>query len=1053
MIRLYRLKFASCLITLLSLCLMANSSEIVVNGNVDDGFPIVNGGISATVYVDSSEVEVVKIAANLFATDIKMVTQQTPEITQYKDSLNEYAIIIGSIENSSLIKQLQDSGKINVDTIRHKWESYLYETIDNPFPGIKKALVIAGSDRRGTAYGVFEISKAIGVSPWYWWADVTPQQKDSLVLSSVSYVSKEPTVKYRGIFINDEDWGLQEWAEKTFDPVRDIGPTTYAKVFELLLRLKANYIWPAMHPCTKPFNYYAQNKVVADKYAILMGSSHHEPLLYNTAEWPFDKGLWNPFTNMETIMGELEKRVKSNGQYENVYTVGIRGTGDGSVSGGSSLNDKTAKLEEVIDRQRGLLTQYVDSTITNVPQVFWPYKEVMDQYNNNMNLPDDITLGWVDDNHGYIRQVSNPTEQKRSGGSGVYYHVSYWGSPADYLWIATTQPALIATEMKKAAEYGADRIWIFNVGDIKPAEILMNYSLDLAWDYNKWDASNVREYLMQWFTEVFGDAYAEDLTNCYFRYYQLSHRSKPEHINRASFPASEIENRIAAFDSIADIVETMKSEIPADLSDAFFELVYYPIQGAKLMNQKFLYAHKSFVSALEKDQEALTFSQKAKAAHSKIYTLTNQYNNGIKNGKWNRIISSDIRMQSVYDMPAVATQTDIDKNHVTFPDINLAEGTYVLPMKYENGVVYGNKSGVQTTTSGGKAQYTFELSQSINADIFFYMKTPTDKEDSWHININGTQFIQNNYVTGGAFEWVKVKNMTLKSGTNTITINQREGNAQIGDIKIAEPGMLKYAKNYIKNPSQVIPVYQFDTKHNAAGFEWNVIEGLSTSEKAITNLPYNTASVSNVTNAPYIEKEINVTSEGFILEVRCLPTRRLYKGRDLRIALAFDDNSPQVYSINHPYPTVAWEKNVLQGYTSISKHYTSTNSKVKVRLYALDPGVVFDQVIVYNDDTKVEKEDSIVNATNEIIIEENQQTEYIYPNPFTDVITIKNYNAMIESAELIDITGRVVIKKIVKGSDNAAGYTLSTSSVKDGDYFLRVNKASGYSTTYKMIKY
>lgn len=936
------------ILTFLSLTVNVSDAQIFSTGcGQDDGFPVVADDISTNIFYDTGEAEVVKIAAELLSQDIERVTGKKLQLTNRVDDLSENAIIVGTIEGSQIIQQLADSGKIDLDRIKGKWESFIIQTIESPFQGVEKALVIAGSDRRGAAYGVFELSKAIGVSPWYWWADVTPAKKDSIYICPINYVSNEPTVKYRGIFINDEDWGLQEWAEYTFDPVKDIGPATYEKVFELLLRLKANCIWPAMHPCTQPFNYYAENKIVADRYAIMMGSSHHEPLLYNTQEWPYPESEWDPFTYMDKIMEELEQRVAANGKYENIYTVGIRGTGDSGIAGEASLDDKTAILEEVIARQRELLIEYVDSDILHVPQVFWPYKEVLDQYNNDMELPDDITLGWVDDNYGYIRQVSNPDEQERSGGSGVYYHISYWGDPSDYLWITSTQPALIANEMKKAADFGGNRIWIFNVGDIKPAEMLLNFCLDLAWDYNKWGAGNTRKYIQEWASNHFGERYAEDIAAAYLKYFQLAQAAKPEHINRVDFPGSEIEERLAAYQEISDLIEDVYNGIPDDLKNAFFETVYYPIIGAGLMNQKFLYAYKSFRGAVTKDPDALVYSQKAQNAFNTIKELTDYYNQEIENGKWNKIISCDIRSQSVYDMPAVATQSDVDKEYVELADINLAEGVFVAPMKYENGLVYGDEPGLQTISSGGKAEFTFELSQSIDAEIYFYAKTPSDTEDSWYITINDSQITQNDYVTGENFEWIKVQTQNLVAGPNKIIINQREPNAQIAAIKITEPGLIKYSDNYIQEPDTVIPAWKFSGMNTSQGFKWHVIEGLSTSENAVTNLPFTLPSLENVTDAPYIEHDLNVLKKSFTLEVRCMPTMRLYEGRDLRIGISLNDEDAQVFSIHHPYPTVEWKKNVLRGYTNVSLNYTPDSNQVKVRLYALDPGIVFDKILIY----------------------------------------------------------------------------------------------------------
>jgi len=1030
------MKFKKIIFTVLfSLIIFSAKSNLplTINFSPTEGFPLSVENTNTVVFCDSTEQEVVKIAANLFCSDVEMVTGRKPKLTHSLDSLTENVVIIGSIENSQLINQLVSAGKLNIDSLKGGWERFLVQTVDAPVTGVSKALVIAGSDRRGTAYGVFEVSKSIGVSPWYWWADVTPKKQDALVLSPIAFVSNGPTVQYRGIFINDEDWGLQEWSQYTFDPVKDIGPRTYEKVFELLLRLKANYIWPAMHPSTKPFNYYAENKIVADRYAIIMGASHHEPLLYNTYEWPYPVSEWNPFISMEKIMGELEKRVKSNGMYENIYTVGIRATEDGGMAGGSTLNEKTAKLEEVISRERALLTTYVNPEVHKVPQVFWPYKEVLEQYNNNMKVPDDITLGWVDDNHGYIRQVSNPTEQARSGGSGVYYHISYWGLPNDYLWLASTSPALIASEMKKAATFGGNRVWMFNVGDIKPEEMLTNYCLDLAWDYNKWGTDNVREYLLQWFEYNFGPEYAEDITNAYTKYFQLAQASKPEHINVVSFSPSEIEERLASYTEISGIVESVYSRIPAELKDAFFETVYYPIVCSGLMNEKYFYANKSFKGALEKDPLALQYSLKAISAYNRIINHTRHYNTTIKNGKWNKVISCDIRDQSVYDMPAVATQADVDKEHIDFPVIALDKGIFVAPLKFENGLVVGN-TVKQTETTGGSAKFSFVMPKSTASEIYFLVKTPSLNEDSWFININGTKLVQNDFVSGESFDWVKVWSGNLLSGQNTLTINQREPNALIAAIKIIEPGLYQYKINAIQDPDTVIPAWKFSTMQNAQGYQWEVIEGLSTSEKGVINLPFTLPSVVDVKTAPYIENTVELKDTAFTLEIRCMPTKKLYEGRDLRFGISINDGEPQVISIHQYDMTGTWNKNVLRGYTKNLVKYSSNSSTLKIRLYALDPGVIFDKVLIYNQNS------STVTALPENINGfKNKQQVHVYPNPCNDYLTVSldKYDNEDLSLELSDVMGRSILQKKMH-IYNADILKLQVSNFINGTYFLTV---------------
>lgn len=631
----------------------------VSTSKVAGSFPLVEAGKAASLVVDPTETEVISIVASALSGDIKLITGVEPAV---ENSITDNSpVIIGTLGKSLFIDSLVKTGKISTTHIAGQWETFCLTVVDNPLPGIDKALVIYGSDPRGTAYGVFEFSKLMGVSPWVWWADVLPETHSALYVSAGESIVGPPSVQYRGIFINDEDWGLQPWAAKSFDPVKDIGPKTYEKVFELLLRVKANYIWPAMHPSTHSFNYYEENKVVAGKYSIVMGSSHHEPLLYNTIkDWPYAANAWNPYTNLPTIMSELEKRVISNGKYENMYTLCMRGAGDSAMPG--TLNQQTAKLQECIGLQRELLEKHIDPDITKVPQVLFPYKEVLLQYNNGLKVPDDVTLGWVDDNFGYIRQLSNPTEQLRSGGSGVYYHFSYWGQPDDYLWLSSISPSLASSEMSKAYALNAKKLWIFNVGDIKPIEMEMQFAMDLAWDVTTWTPEKAHLYSTHWATETFGEEFGSSIGTIKEAYYRLAATGKPEQLVSIYFSEQEILQRLADYDKLVVECDKVKAQIPERLQDAYFQLIEYPVKGAAHMNTKELAARLSHSYAKQGKENALEFSERAVKAYDQIISLTRKFNKDIAGGKWDGIMDYAPRGLGRFYDPNVASviqRTDI----------------------------------------------------------------------------------------------------------------------------------------------------------------------------------------------------------------------------------------------------------------------------------------------------------------------------------------------------------------------------------------------------------
>ena len=673
---------------------------------------------------DNAEEKVVQTALKLFIRDYQSVFSASAAVDARQGN-----IIVGTVGKSPLLKAVS----ADVSALIGKKQAFLLQVLPDG------KLLVAGSDSHGTAYGIMELSRLIGVSPWEWWADVTPEKKISFVLPAEYQTLQSPSVEYRGIFINDEDWGLMPWSSQTYEPSDvkgHIGPKTNARIFELLLRLRANTYWPAMHECTLPFFLTEGNRKVAEEYGIFIGSSHCEPMVCSAAgEWRRrGQGDYDYVNNSASVYKFWEDRVKEVAQQGNIYTLGMRGVHDGQMQGAKTVAEQKAVLERVLKDQRGLLQKYVNKDVTTIPQAFIPYKEVLDIYNAGLQVPDDVTLIWCDDNYGYIRHFPTAEERARKGGNGIYYHVSYWGRPHDYLWLGTFSPYLLHQQMKLAYDRGIQKMWVLNVGDIKPAEYQIELFLDMAWNIDEVNEIGVTAHLKSWLEREFGSNCAEELLPAMEAHYQLSYIRKPEFMGNTreeerdpkykvikDLPWSEqtISERLRSYTVLSDVVERIESNIPADRQDAYFQLVKYPVQAAAQMNRKILTAQFARHSKADWRQ--------SDAAFDSIASLTQQYNS-LQNGKWNRMMDFQPRKLPVFKRVEHTSATEpMMTDRKMLCKWNAMECTYGKPVPYE-GLGYERKAaGIR---KGSSLTFAFDDygKDSVEVEIRLLPSHPLDEK-------------------------------------------------------------------------------------------------------------------------------------------------------------------------------------------------------------------------------------------------------------------------------------------------------------------------------------
>lgn len=540
----------------------------------------ISTGNPINVACNPNEKNVVWQALELFKRDYRNVFSDSVRISESQGN-----IIVSTMgKNNPLMTSLQ----VDFSSLEGKKQGFMIKVLPN------NKLLVVGSDRHGTAYGIMELSRMIGVSPWEWWADVTPRKRDFFELPKDFEIVQSPSVEYRGIFINDEDWGLMQWSSLNYEPWHKpgrIGPRTNERIFELMLRLRANYYWPAMHECTEPFFLTEGNREMAEKYGIYIGGSHCEPMASSTAvEWHRrGKGKYDYVNNPNEVYKFWEERVKEVSKQDILYTIGMRGVHDGQMNGAKTIEEQRKVLERVLVDQRTLLQKYVNPDITKVPQVFIPYKEVLDIYNSGLQVPEDVTLMWCDDNYGYIRHFPTAEERARKGGNGVYYHVSYWGRPHDYLWLGTFSPYLLFQQMKLAYDRGIQKMWILNVGDIKPAEYQIELFLDMAWDIEKVAKGGVWTHLESFLKREFGESIGKTLCPVMNEHYRLAYIRKPEFMGNTRveeyrnseyfqtvkdlpWSSAYLKQRVEDYNELSDKVQMIDSQIPDNRKDAFFQL-------------------------------------------------------------------------------------------------------------------------------------------------------------------------------------------------------------------------------------------------------------------------------------------------------------------------------------------------------------------------------------------------------------------------------------------------------------------------------------------------
>jgi len=953
-------------------------SEKIKRG-AKNNFCLVSGNLTADILVDKNDSKTILLAAKLFSEDIERITGNKAEIKDQIKSISSECVIIGSIEENEIIRKLIEQRKIDVTDIKGKWESCLIQIVRNPHPGIDIALVIAGSDRRGTAYGVLELSKQIGVSPWYYFADVSLKKQDEIYIKDGRFIQKSPSVKYRGIFINDEMWGIRPWAMNTLAPEegKGIGPTTYRKVFELLIRLKANLLWPAMHQQTKPFNYYEENKRLADEFGIIMGSSHIEPMLRNNiagAEWDseYPDEPWDYVKNKDHIYKYWEERIKQNGNYENIYTIGKRGKDD---EAGSDIT--LGVLEEIFSDQRDILRKWVNKNVEKVPQVLIPYTEVLNLYNEGLKVPDDVIICWPDDNFGNMRQLPDKEEQQRPGGSGIYYHFQWLnGATTAYPWLYTTPLGLTWSELKKAYDFNVRKLWVVNVGDIKPAEIGIEFFMQMAWNIEDFAENNPRKFLMDWVSRDFGKEYASQIADIMEKHYELAYARRPENMvmyngreNKISWEwfslnnyNDEVQRRIDAYDILINKTDEIYKSLPEEMKDAFFQMVVYNVKGAGLQNKKVLYAQKSNTYGKQNRASAARYAAMAQQAENEIHQLIHHYNRelvtvgdkwdhmaslpGPWGGQWQQWAMPPLNYFAGNEFPKMNIAVEgVDKTKLPGFSVFNKDKRFIDLYNTGNGVVYWSSNVSNDWIKLSEESGVISDEQRIWVTID-WEKAPEGNNQKGQITFN--------WISSSSDIWMNYDGMSdqrkekYKSGTLGVEGPGTFFNIDLSIFNPSSPSKEKVLGFVESNGYISIEAEHYSRKTDQAFAAWRVIEGLGRTGNSITVLPVNISAITSpndiIIKSPLLEYDIYTFTEGEVeIYFNCIPSYPINANYESRIAVAIDEGEPFIVP--------SGGRNVMENLMKIN---TKLNIEQKgqhiLKVWMVDPGIILDKIIINTGD-------------------------------------------------------------------------------------------------------
>lgn len=849
----------------------------VVNEFQPKAFTIASNGSPASIYIDPNDWKGVIRSSKDLANDIKKIAGTASKVFE-NTKVTKNSILIGTIGKSRIIDQLIASKKLDVSSIKGKWESFLIQTIDGQ-------LVVAGSDKRGTIYGIYDISEKIGVSPWYFWADVPIKKATALYVKQGRYIQDSPKVKYRGIFINDEEPSFGQWARNTYG---GINSKMYANIFELLLRLKANYLWPAMWG--KSFNEDDPlNPVIADEYGIVMGTSHHEPMMRSQKEYTNRKeqiGEWNYATNKKNIDQFFLEGLQRNKNFDNLITIGMRGEGDVAMGEGDDLeNIKT--LQNVVRGQREIMEKVYKDNPANHPQLWAIFTEVQRYYDAGLTVPDDVTLLFCDNNWGYIRRTMPEKEKNRKGGAGLYYHIDMNGGPWNDRWINTTTIPKLQQQFHLAYQSGLDRIWIVNVGDLKPKELPIDFIMRFAWNPYAIPAEKTMDYTVNWAERIFGKEHAEEVADIVSKYTKYNLWRKPEAQVPNIFSIvnhHESDRVLKLWKDVVQKAEALQSKIPVEARDAYYQLVLYPAKASAGVAEIYLAADKNNLYTKQGRISANDYYKRAHELFEEDQKLSAFYNDSIAASKWKNMMSDVHIGYKMWSMPKANTLPEM-KEIRPLPEPSMGVALEGSELSWPDA---SQKAALPLFDALAKSGYYIDV---FNRGIgTFEFTAKADKP--WVKLSHNKGLVEKDSRVEVQIDWD-----ILSVGTSEAVIEIRQGKKIVPvHVTAVKAAMPKINEPYFGSLTGEfsIPSDKYNANVPGENAKWVILPDLGRSEACMGIDPV-TAPSATVESAPRLEYKVYLSKKGkakFCLGI--LPVQDINPERGLRMAVSLDNQTPQI---------------------------------------------------------------------------------------------------------------------------------------------------------------